>query len=71
MRSASCASRWQRMGSFSYDADAGINHQSGLGSHIALAKAVNGQELASTADAPEFVTYDVLTVDSESDDGNS
>ena len=53
-------------GSFSYDADAGTLTISGLGSHIALAKAVNGQELASTADAPESVTYEVLTVDSDS-----
>ena len=53
-------------GSFSYDADAGTLTISGVGSHIALPKAVNGQELASTADAPESVTYEVLTVDSES-----
>ena len=53
-------------GSFDYDADAGTLTINGLGSHIALPKAVNGEELASTADTPESVTYDVLTVGSDS-----
>ena len=53
-------------GSFDYDADAGTLTINGLGSHIALPKAVNGQELTSTADTPESVTYDVLTVGSDS-----
>ena len=53
-------------GSFDYDADAGTLTINGLGSHIALPKAVNGQELSSTADTPESVTYDVLTVGSDS-----
>jgi hypothetical protein len=53
-------------GSFDYDADAGTLTINGLGSHIALPKAVNGQELSSIADTPESVTYDVLTVGSDS-----
>jgi len=53
-------------GSFDYDADAGTLTINGLGSHIALPKAVNGQELSSVADTPESVTYDVLTVGSDS-----
>ena len=53
-------------GSFDYDADAGTLTINGLGSHIALPKAVNGQELSSTADTPDSVTYDVLTVGSDS-----
>ena len=53
-------------GSFDYDADAGTLTINGLGSHIALPKAVNGQELSSTADTPDYVTYDVLTVGSDS-----
>ena len=52
-------------GGFMYDADGGMLTISGLGSHIALPKAVNGQELASIADAPESITYEVLTADSE------
>jgi hypothetical protein len=52
-------------GGFMYDADGGVLTISGLGSHIALPKAVNGQELASIADAPESITYEVLTADSE------
>ena len=53
-------------GSFDYDADAGTLTINGLGSHIALPKAVNGEELSSIADTPESVTYDVLTVGSDS-----
>ena len=53
-------------GSFDYDADAGTLTINGLGSHIALPKAVNGQELSSTADTPDSVIYDVLTVGSDS-----
>lgn len=35
----------------------------GRGSHLGLAKAVNGQELASTGDAPDDITYTVTTMD--------
>jgi hypothetical protein len=50
-------------GSYMYDGDAGQLMISGIGSHIALPKAVNGAELASPAEAPESVTYEVLTLD--------
>ena len=37
----------------------------GKGAYLAL-KAVNGQELASTADTPDSITYQVLTLDGDS-----
>jgi hypothetical protein len=36
----------------------------GRGSHLGLAKAVNGQELAAPGDAPDDVTYSISTLDS-------
>jgi hypothetical protein len=50
-------------GSFSYDETASMLTIFGTGSHLGLAKAVNGQELASPADAPASITYEVLTLD--------
>ena len=50
-------------GSYMYDGDAGKLTIGGIGSHIALPKAVNGAELTSPAEAPESVTYDILTLD--------
>ena len=38
----------------------------GTGSPLGLAKAVNGQELSSPADAPDSITYNVLTLDGSS-----
>ena len=35
----------------------------GRGSHLGLAKAVNGQELGSTGDTPDSVDYIVTTLD--------
>jgi hypothetical protein len=53
-------------GSYMYDGDAGKLTISGVGSHIALPKAVNGAELTSPAEAPEAITYDILTLDGDS-----
>jgi hypothetical protein len=47
---------------YDYDADAGTLTVYGRGAHLGLAKAVNGEELASPGDAPESVTYDVLSL---------
>ncbi|MCJ7590683.1 MAG: hypothetical protein MUO51_04960, partial [Woeseiaceae bacterium] len=48
------------VGTWRYDDDAGTVTVNGLGSFLGLAKAVNGAELADPADAPEFVTYEVV-----------
>ncbi len=48
------------VGTWLYDDDAGTVTVNGLGSFLGLAKAVNGAELADPADAPEFVTYEVV-----------
>ena len=50
-------------GTFSYDEDASTLTISGAGSHIGLPKVVNGAELASPGDAPDSITYDVVTLD--------
>jgi len=52
-------------GSYVYDEDAGTLMVAGRGSHVGLAKAVNGQELSNVADAPDSITYTVTTLDSE------
>jgi len=52
-------------GSFSYDEAASTLTINGTGSHIGLAKVVNGSELASPGDAPDSITYDVLTLDGD------
>jgi len=51
---------------YQYDEGAGTLMLTGLGAHIGLAKAVNGQELSSPGDAPEFVNYTVATLDGDS-----
>ena len=45
---------------FQYDEVAAALTLSGQGAFLGLAKAVNGAELADPADAPEFVTYEVV-----------
>ncbi len=50
---------------FQYDDVAGTLTIEGRGAHLGLAKAVNGQELASTASTPDFVTYDIMTLDGD------
>ena len=52
-------------GTYAYDEDAGTLVINGRGSHLGLAKAVNGQELANSGDAPDSITYDVLTLDGD------
>ncbi len=52
-------------GSYVYDEDAGTLTVAGRGSHVGLAKAVNGQELSNPADAPDSITYTVTTLDSD------
>jgi hypothetical protein len=47
---------------FEYDEVAGTVTIYGTGAHLGLAKAVNGAELTDPADAPESVTYDVLSL---------
>ena len=47
-------------GAWLYDDVAGTVTLDGLGSFLGVAKAVNGAELADPADAPEFVTYEVV-----------
>jgi hypothetical protein len=51
-------------GSYVYDENASTLTISGRGSHIGLAKVVNGAELADPAAAPDSITYDVTTLDS-------
>lgn len=53
-------------GTYEYDEAAGTLTISGTGSHLGLAKAVNGQELSSPADAPASITYTVLTLEGDS-----
>lgn len=53
-------------GTWTYDAGAGTLTISGQGSHLGLAKAVNGQELSNPADAPGSITYQVLTFEGDS-----
>ena len=51
---------------YTYNEDAATLTVLGKGAYVALPKAVNGQELASTADTPDFVNYQVLTLDGDS-----
>ncbi len=53
-------------GTWAYDEAAGTLTITGTGSHLGLAKAVNGQELSSPGDAPDSVVYRVLTFDGDS-----
>ncbi|MDJ0710702.1 MAG: hypothetical protein QNJ14_09940 [Woeseiaceae bacterium] len=54
-------------GSFSYDDSTTTPTLtiSGAGSHLGLAKVVNGAELAAPGDAPDSITYDVVTLDGD------
>jgi len=52
-------------GSFYYDEGAGTITILGKGSHLGLAKAVNGAELTDPGSAPDSITYDVLTLDTD------
>ena len=45
---------------FEYDEVAGTLQLTGLGAYLGLSKAVNGAELATPADTPESVTYEVV-----------
>ncbi len=49
-------------GTFSHDDEAGTITINGLGAHLGLPKAVNGQELATPSAAPESITYNILTL---------
>jgi hypothetical protein len=51
------------VGSFNYDEAASTLTINGAGSHLGLAKVVNGAELADPAAAPPSITYDVVTLD--------
>jgi len=50
-------------GSFAYDDAAGSLTLLGQGSHLGLAKVVNGAELGNPGSAPDSITYDVLALD--------
>ncbi len=50
-------------GTWVYDEAAGTLTIDGRGLHLGLAKVVNGMELASPGDAPDSITYQVLTLD--------
>ncbi len=52
-------------GSYSYDETASTLTINGTGSHLGLAKVVNGAELASPGAAPDSITYEVLTLDGD------
>jgi hypothetical protein len=52
-------------GSFNYDEAAGTLTIDGRGSFIGLPKVVNGSELANPGDAPDSITYEVLTLDDD------
>ena len=47
---------------FSHDVEAGTLTINGLGAHLGLPKAVNGQELATPSAAPDSITYNILTL---------
>ncbi len=51
---------------FQYDEVASTLKLSGTGAHLGLPKVVNGAELASPGDTPEFVTYNVSVLDGDS-----
>ncbi len=54
------------VGTWEYDETAATLTIGGLGSHLGLPKAVNGEELSSPANAPDSVIYQVLTLDGDS-----
>ena len=51
--------------SYVYDEAAGTLTLNGQGAHLGLAKVVNGSELGSSSEAPESITYTVLTFDGD------
>ncbi|MDX1557075.1 MAG: hypothetical protein R3212_13675, partial [Xanthomonadales bacterium] len=53
-------------GGYAFDDAAGTLVLMGRGSHLGLAKAVNGQELASPGSAPDDITYTVTVMDGAS-----
>jgi hypothetical protein len=53
-------------GTWEYDEAAGTMTISGVGSHLGLAKAVNGAELASPSEAPDSIVYDVVSLEGDS-----
>ena len=50
-------------GTWAYDEAAGTLTIDGRGLHLGLAKVVNGLELAAPGDAPDSITYQILTLD--------
>jgi hypothetical protein len=50
---------------FAYDEAAGTLTIEGTGAHLGLPRTVNGSDLTTPSDAPESVTYDVLTLDGD------
>ena len=50
---------------YQYDEDASTVKLTGVGAHIGLPRTVNGAELSAPGEAPESVTYDVLTLDGD------
>ena len=50
---------------YQYDEDAGTLKLTGVGAHIGLPRTVNGGDLTVPGDAPQSVTYDVLTLDGD------
>ena len=52
-------------GSYYWDEAAGTLTILGTGSHLGLPKVVNGAELTDPGSAPESITYDVLTLDTD------
>ena len=50
---------------YQYDEEAGTLKLTGVGAYIGLPRTVNGGDLTTPADAPESVTYDVLTLDGD------
>jgi hypothetical protein len=51
--------------SYTYDEGAGTVTLNGVGAYIGLAKAFNGGELASSADAPASITYNLTFIDND------
>ncbi|MDJ0812244.1 MAG: hypothetical protein QNJ23_00835 [Woeseiaceae bacterium] len=50
---------------FAYDDAAGTITVIGTGAHLGLPRTVNGADLTTPAEAPDSVTYDVLTLDGD------
>ena len=52
-------------GIYIYDQDESTLTIEGKGSHIALPKAVNGEELGSVGDTPDSIVYQILELDND------